>query len=532
MMDRRGFMKAGALGSAGLLLSHGSPAMARPKKPVDIGPVNPNDRLSLIPGVPKDVLVIGGGLAGLSAALELAERGYRVTIREGGDVMGGRLATRRLDTGAGEFNVEHGLHMWFNNYHTFRDIRERLGLNRHFRPYDEVHFVYRDYEPEVMMSEPPTYPLNLINLLQRSPNMNLFSAFRQLGMLRDVVWYNHDTIFDRLDHVTYESWAKNKVSKTFYDVIMEPAASVTLNRVDQVSAAEMIQMMHLYFMSDPKAMRREVTTTDHGTAVIDPWVAYLKALGVTIELNSPVRGLDFEEGAPVGEREDPRRYDWVVLATSVPGAKSIINGSRALDDRSSEVISRLSRRINQMKIAPPYKVARLWFDRQPKAGTPDIIETPQHPPINLITQFHLLEDESAEWARRTGGSVLEFHLYANETLGGMGDDEVWPYIRQTAMELLPDMQGARILGQTVGSYHDFTSYEVGQGSLRPSSGFALDAGAKQLSLAGDWIATQYPSALMEKAVCTGREAANHCLLNDAVRQVGMTVTPNDGPGLL
>ena len=123
-----------------------------------------------------------------------------------------------------------------------------------------------------MMSEPPTYPLNLINLLQRSPNMNLFSAFRQLGMLRDVVWYNHDTIFDRLDHVTYESWAKNKVSKTFYDVIMEPAASVTLNRVDQVSAAEMIQMMHLYFMSDPKAMRREVTTTDHGTAVIDPWV--------------------------------------------------------------------------------------------------------------------------------------------------------------------------------------------------------------------------------------------------------------------
>ena len=145
-----------------------------------------------------------------------------------------------------------------------------------------------------------------------------------------------------------------------------------------------------------------------------------------------MRGLDFEEGAPVGEREDPRRYDWVVLATSVPGAKSIINGSRALDDRSSEVISRLSRRINQMKVAPPYKVARLWFDRQPKAGTPDIIETPQHPPINLITQFHLLEDESAEWARRTSGSVLEFHLYANEALGGMGDDEVWPYIRQTA----------------------------------------------------------------------------------------------------
>jgi len=525
-------MKAGALGGAGVLLAPGSPAMARPKKPVNIGPKNPNDRLSLIPGVPKDVLVIGGGLAGLSAALELAERGYRVTLKEGGDVMGGRLATRRLETGAGEFNVEHGLHMWFNNYHNFRDIRSRLNLDRHFRPYDEVHFVYRDYQPEVMKSEPPTYPLNLINLLQRSPNMNLFSAFRQLGMLRDVVWYDHTTIYDRLDHVTYQDWATNKVSKTFYDVIMEPAASVTLNRVDEVSAAEMIQMMHLYFMSDPRAMRREVTTTDHGTAVIDPWVQYLKRLGVDIQLNAPVLGLEFENGAPVKETGHAQRYDWVVLATSVPGARAIMNGSRAMDAESSMVIDRLASRINLMKVAPPYKVVRMWFDRQPHPSAPDIIETPQHPPINLITQFHLLEEESADWAQRTGGSVLEFHLYANPRLAEMSDDDVWPYIRRTALELLPEMEGARVLGQTVGSYQDFTSYEVGQGSVRPTSGFPVDAGARQMSLAGDWIATEYPSALMEKSVSTGREAANHCLLNDAVRQVAMTVTPNQGPGLL
>jgi len=290
--------------------------------------------------------------------------------------------------------------------------------------------------------------------------------------------------------------------------------------------------MHLYFMSGPKAMNREVTTTDHGTAVIDPWVAYLKRLGVTIELNSPVQGLVFEDGNPVGEVGDDRRYDWVVLATAVPGVKAIMNGSRASDGRSERVLRDLQERLSELKVAPPYKVARYWFDRPMDAELPDIIETPQHPPINLVTQFHKLESESAEWADRTRGSVLEFHLYANDELARMSDDEVWPYIKDTAIELIPGLASARIVGQTVGSYHDFTSYEVGQGEIRPGSDFPQQVGAERMSLAGDWVATEYPAALMEKAVSTGREAANLCLLHDDVRQVPLVVTNSRGPGLL
>ena len=143
--------------------------------------------------------------------------------------------------------------------------------------------------------------------------------------------------------------------------------------------------------------------------------------------------------------DDERRYDWVVLATAVPGVKSIMAGSRAADARSEAVLTNLNDRFSQLKIAPPYKIARYWFDRQFDPELPDIIESPQHPPINLITQFHLLETESAEWAERTGGSVLEFHLYANEALSGMADDDVWPYIKDTAVELIPELASARIL---------------------------------------------------------------------------------------
>ena len=45
---------------------------------------------------PVDVVVIGGGVAGLTAARDLGERGLTVTVLEGRDRLGGRTWTRRI----------------------------------------------------------------------------------------------------------------------------------------------------------------------------------------------------------------------------------------------------------------------------------------------------------------------------------------------------------------------------------------------------------------------------------------------------
>ena len=104
-------------------------------------------------------------------------------------------------------------------------------------PYNEIHFI-SEYEPEIFKSEPPIYPLNLIQLLRRSPNLSLFSAPDNLACYR--MWWV--TTMTRSMTVSMESPLPNKIARleTFYNLIMEPAASVTLNDVDIVSAAEMI----------------------------------------------------------------------------------------------------------------------------------------------------------------------------------------------------------------------------------------------------------------------------------------------------
>ena len=135
-MDRRRFLQLTAATGAAAAISRPGEVHARPKPARVIQPLNPNGRDTLAPMPTKDVLIIGGGLAGLSAAIELVDRGYQVTIKEAAPVLGGRLSTRDEETGAGQFRVEHGLHMWFYNYHNFKDIRQRLGIDAAFREYN------------------------------------------------------------------------------------------------------------------------------------------------------------------------------------------------------------------------------------------------------------------------------------------------------------------------------------------------------------------------------------------------------------
>lgn len=65
-------------------------------------------------GAPKDIVVLGGGLAGLAAAYELESAGHNVTVLEARKVPGGRVRTLRdfpdglyVEAGASSFPQEH-----------------------------------------------------------------------------------------------------------------------------------------------------------------------------------------------------------------------------------------------------------------------------------------------------------------------------------------------------------------------------------------------------------------------------------------
>ena len=87
---RRGFLTAGALAAAGLgAMGTGAAYLGRARPELVVEP-EPHLPPSLVPGgAARRVLVVGGGLAGLSSAIELAERGFEVELFESGNECGG-----------------------------------------------------------------------------------------------------------------------------------------------------------------------------------------------------------------------------------------------------------------------------------------------------------------------------------------------------------------------------------------------------------------------------------------------------------
>jgi squalene-associated FAD-dependent desaturase len=74
---------------------------------------------------PKDVVIIGGGFAGLSAAVALSTKGFRVALLEGKPSLGGR-AYSFIDPETGDF-VDNGQHVLMGCYtHTLRFL-EQIG---------------------------------------------------------------------------------------------------------------------------------------------------------------------------------------------------------------------------------------------------------------------------------------------------------------------------------------------------------------------------------------------------------------------
>ncbi len=96
-----------------------------------------NINTSQVPNLqkPKSVAVIGGGLAGMSAAAYLAPRGFKVDIFEKDTFIGGKIGSWPVSFEDGyQTNVEHGFHGFFRQYYNLRALMETIGTSKYLIP--------------------------------------------------------------------------------------------------------------------------------------------------------------------------------------------------------------------------------------------------------------------------------------------------------------------------------------------------------------------------------------------------------------
>jgi len=84
----------------------------------------------------KRVVVLGAGLAGLAAALQLQKSGYDVTVLEAQDIPGGRVKTIRAPFASGGYAEAGAVRIYSNNRWTMKYVKQ-MGLESKLAAYDD-----------------------------------------------------------------------------------------------------------------------------------------------------------------------------------------------------------------------------------------------------------------------------------------------------------------------------------------------------------------------------------------------------------
>ena len=453
-------------------------------------------------------VVVGGGIAGVSAAVVLAERGVRVTLLEAVPQLGGRLAAwdHRIADGS-VHRVEHGFHGFFRQYYTWRALLRRIDPELGFlRPIDGYPVISRDWPPEDFASLPGVPPVNLLALLVRSPSLRLrdlrhadrvlASALLEFDRVRTYERFDGTTAAELLDRLTMPDRARA--------VLFEVFSHSFFNREEEFSAAEMIMLFHYYFLGNPEGLGMDAPEDDHATCIWDPFTLLLDKLGADVRLGSPARELT---PTPTGWSVDGVAADHVVLALDPGALRRLVEASPALPGKAPELV----RQVAGLTTTAPYAVARYWTDRPVGAERPVFSGVSREPTVDSVTVYSRLECGSAAWAERSGGEVVELHAYAapDGITPEQAADRMWAELGG----LWPEVRDLRVADRTTRVGTDAPGFPPGSDADRP--GVRTDDPG--LLLAGDWVRLPFPSALMERAAVTGVLAANDVLARAGAR---------------
>jgi carotenoid phi-ring synthase / carotenoid chi-ring synthase len=471
-----------------------------------------------VEGRPRAV-VADGGIAGMTAALLLAERGLAVTLLERDAQLGGRLAAwpRVIADGSRQM-VEHGFHGFFRQYYNWHNVLRRIDPELSFlRPAGPYPVISRRWPEETFSGLPRRPPANLLALVARSPSLRLRDLRGVDGRAAvPLLSYSRAQTYREFDHVS---------AKDFLDALgMPPRARANLfdvfahsffNHQHDMSAAEMIMQFHFYFLRNPEGLDFDAPAQDYETAIWAPLAGQLQALGGDIRTGAEVDRIDpgwrvvLRGGATVDAEH-------VVLATDPRAAREIIAASPGVAARAP----RLAAQMATIRTAPPYAVSRLWTDRDCAPRRSVFTSVSGEDTLDSVTLYHRIERAAGQWARRTGGSVIELHAYAAPV--GVDAAGLTKRMWSELQTLWPETAGMTVLDvdERVGA--EAPAFAPGSDATRP--GVRTDADG--LYLAGDWVRVPFPAGLMERAAGSALLAANAIFDGYGLRHAGvLSVAP-------
>lgn len=449
------------------------------------------------------MVVVGGGIAGLSASAELAERGVAVTLVEVGEQLGGRASSWAVDIDGEQTAMSRGFHAFFRQYYQLRALLRRADPTlSSLRPVDDYPLQLKGGPRDSFAGVPRTPPLNLAGFVATSPSFPV-SALKdvELDAAMGLLDVRFPDTFEQFDGVSAaEVLDRLRFPDSARHLALEVFARSFFADPREFSGGELVAMFHTYFVGSAEGLLFDVARDDFTTVLWNPLAQYLEQLGTTIHTGTRAHAVtETPEGVVVHTDAGDLAADAVVLATDTAPLQGIIAASEGLGDEAWR------EKVTALRTSPPFAVWRRWYAARLADGTPDFLGTSGYGPLDNVSMVHQMEDSARAWADAHGGSVVELHAYA---IDEHADHEALrAELARQQDAIHPELAGAPVVGDQWLVRRDCPL--VGTSPWRDRPGVVTPS--HRVVLAGDGIRCEYPVALMERAATTGVLAANHLL---------------------
>eukprot|EP00547_Thalassionema_nitzschioides_P009506 CAMPEP_0194229784 /NCGR_PEP_ID=MMETSP0156-20130528/44071_1 /TAXON_ID=33649 /ORGANISM="Thalassionema nitzschioides, Strain L26-B" /LENGTH=578 /DNA_ID=CAMNT_0038962343 /DNA_START=102 /DNA_END=1838 /DNA_ORIENTATION=+ len=286
--------------------------------------------------------IIGAGLAGMVAAMDLADAGHDVEIFEVRPYVGGKVSSWKDKEGN---HIEMGLHVFFGCYYNLFGIMKRTGgFDENLRVKEHIHtFVNKGGELGALdFKFPIGAPVSGLQAFARTEQLNIEDKFHnavRLGtspIVRALVDFDGGMDMVReLDDITFTEWftqlgGKRGSLDRMWDAI---AYALGFLDCDTISARAMLTIFMLFAIRTEASVLRMLDGSPQ-TGLHDPIIKYLEDRNVKINLGTPIRDIVHdvdEEGRPTrvhgliaGTKNELRKFDTIVAACDVPGIKKVL----------------------------------------------------------------------------------------------------------------------------------------------------------------------------------------------------------------
>jgi squalene-associated FAD-dependent desaturase len=435
-----------------------------------------------------EVLIIGGGLAGLSAAVELSRNGRSVLLVEQKQRLGGRTYSfSHPETGD---EVDNGQHLMMGCYHATLKYLSVIGSSHRVETQDNLSITFRhpNRTPTHLTALSLPAPLNVLAGLLRLEHLTWPQRLSLLRIAPDLLFRSPDS--DRYLHsITVRQWLDacgqpEKNMSALWDII---AIGALNDSTEKISAALFVKVLRSAFFGSRRNSSIVIPKRGLSTVLVDGAEEYILQRNGRIMVNTSAgtvqHGVSGIERVHLsnGDTVRPRAVISAVPYFDIP---KVFGSAEAVGLTTLDAF-----------VSSPIITIHLWFDAHfVKDRFAALVDSP----------IHWVFNKSAIYDRAHQGLMyLALVVSGAHALVEKEKEELVELAQNELKRFYPAAPLARVVHALIIKEKRATfSPMVGIEKVRPSHRTTV----RNLFLAGDWTDTKLP-ATIEGAVQSGMVAA-------------------------